>query len=623
MTSRGPHGHAPVRDRRGPGRALLVGLAAIVLAGCGERGCGPVVATYHLSSADSLRHPTQTFELRASKRRTENRPPKGQPPPPPGGGQTMKVHPLIAQLVQTAQPGAIDSFLVTFVDTVGPAVRTLGLSKVDLQDHLILRRTPLYDSLAIRLDAMYEAQPISDFWLIHAVFLRMPVRLVDSLAKRNDVIRIEPMLGDPPPQELYGVCGGAMYDMAFLRTHIGSDGYADAGYGPGIIALFDTGVNPQHDLLKGSERVTVFYECTPEGCEPRETQEDLKPPGHGTASAAILTGESDAWPGQEGVTRATLHSYSVYSVNDTGGLQVNLPAAAHAIALAALGQATVLVAEIATTSGGPGALSMSVGEAFEYDQAVVVANGNNGTSLYSPADATHALGVGAYCPISDLYVNEYVHGATGDGRWKPDLTAPTSLHTARKSPNNAMGVYEGTSGATPVVAGAALLLGNRMANGSGAVRPGNLYAALLLAAETDAHQITGSEGAGRVRLPQDGALYWGSFDVKQSEAWEIPIEIETDGDVQIEALIWWPQPGDTPYAETGAALQSDIDLALLDPSGNAVAESASWHEVRERVTGDVPPGSAGKWWTVELYGYGVPAELQEVYWAVWVRSAAD
>ena len=150
--------------------------------------------------------------------------------------------------------------------------------------------------------------------------------------------------------------------------------------------------------------------------------------------------------------------------------------------------------------------------------------------------------------------------------------------------------------------------------------PGHVYAALLLSADSDIARV--EEGAGRVRLPDRGALYWGKLDVAEHESWKIPIEIVASGAATIEALIWWPRSGPEPYTPPTEEWRSDIDLRLLDASGNEKMRSDSAGEVRERVFDEVPAGSSGKWWSIDIYGYSVPGtEKQPVYWAVWVRDA--
>jgi hypothetical protein len=183
-----------------------------------------------------------------------------------------------------------------------------------------------------------------------------------------------------------------------------------------------------------------------------------------------------------------------------------------------------------------------------------------------------------------------------------------------------MGEYGGTSGATPFVGGAALLLGNRMATGGVTVRPGNVYAALLLAADSDISAP--EEGAGRVHLPDDGAITWGTVEVSELEAWSLPIEITTANAANIEVVVWWPRSGATAYALPGATGFADIDLYLYDPAGNEVAKSIEVGAVCERTSGEVPSGSSGKWWSAKVYGYAVPGGgTQTVYWAVSVRDA--
>jgi len=75
-------------------------------------------------------------------------------------------------------------------------------------------------------------------------------------------------------------------------------------------------------------------------------------------------------------------------------------------------------------------------------------------SLGSPADAERALAVGATYWFDDRLEPYSSRGPTTDGRFKPDMTAPTDVDTASYNPE----AFVGTSAATPHVTGAAALV---------------------------------------------------------------------------------------------------------------------------------------------------------------------
>lgn len=96
---------------------------------------------------------------------------------------------------------------------------------------------------------------------------------------------------------------------------------------------------------------------------------------------------------------------------------------------------------------------------------VCTAMGNEGTTdwyyLIAPADANTTLSVGGSTASGDLW-DQSSHGPTFDGRTKPEVLARGSLTRGAASPEDHLGEgyrdFDGTSVATPLVAGAAALL---------------------------------------------------------------------------------------------------------------------------------------------------------------------
>jgi subtilisin family serine protease len=121
--------------------------------------------------------------------------------------------------------------------------------------------------------------------------------------------------------------------------------------------------------------------------------------------------------------------------------------------------------------------------------------------IRSPGTAEAALTVGAVRD-DDAMANFSFRGPTGDGRLKPDLTAPGVDITAARSkdaPGGAdqrYGTLSGTSMATPHVAGAAAIMAQRHPDWSGQ----QLKAALMASARPNPAHGVYDQGAGRLAV---------------------------------------------------------------------------------------------------------------------------
>jgi serine protease AprX len=123
----------------------------------------------------------------------------------------------------------------------------------------------------------------------------------------------------------------------------------------------------------------------------------------------------------------------------------------------------VIVAEMQGGGDDLSAISRAADAAFDAGAVVIAANGNNGPSastVNTPANAHRVIGVGNFDVQTQNQVTSQSRGPAPDGRFKPDIQAPTNTETASNAFDTAFRSFGGTSGATPYAAGAAALLRN-------------------------------------------------------------------------------------------------------------------------------------------------------------------
>ncbi len=606
---------------------------ALVGSGCGfnARGGGES-ATYYRVRVDSLGATPAVVRLRSIVRRHGRGARKAgfRPPARPVG----KVDSLVWKAVRD-RPGRRDTVLVTFRDPLlrqfVPGAGRRDSARVGLLTHghgpgaglaagLAGARDSSYDRLVAELARDYRAREIRRYWLIQALLLEMPLdsAAVASLARRPDVLSIEPLRGGPPPQVRMGPCGTTGETAAYASAMLGIERLRAAGLARGRIGLIDTGVLPTHTLLAQSGRLRRFLDCTDpskDRCEETSTQADAHPPGHGTASAALLVGDDPADERHRGLTDALLDSYRVYVTSGTTSA-VTTDAAVKAFEDAVEQGFEVIVAEVALSPVG--ALAQQVLRAYGRGTLVVAANGNESGIVSGPASSPLAVGTGAYCVHTNRFVKELAHGRTADGRIKPDITAPSSVYTAGRTGSGAMtstdmSSYNATSGATPFAAAAALSL---LGGVGTAPDPGAALAMMVLCGEKG--KVDPEEGAGPVRLPADGVLRWGKEGLSNGDTVTIQLDVEEPA-AGMEVAIWWPEFGQGDGGLPSFEERADIDLEVVSPSG-ARGASADWGSAFERVSIPADPPVSGTW-TLRLIGFWVPGEPRQVYWAAWARPA--
>jgi serine protease AprX len=468
---------------------------------------------------------------------------------------------------------------------------------------LTARRRAGYQAISADL-ARLGVRTLDTYWLMKGMVVDAPNSALAALAQRADVSYVQPVVTrEPPPDSEPG------NDEFFARYAMRTDGFYNLGQTSGYIGILDTGVRSTHTLFNNPSKPWIREDLVhPSSPNP---EDDWPDGGHGTSTAAILTGNSNLGDRFHGVTGITVDSFKVY---DTVGL--NSDAAVKGFQRSVQVLDRVVVAEIQYTIHDYEGIATAADQAFDAGAVVIAANGNHGLSdtgvpvagsVDSPALAQKVLGIGAIDVMSGETQGYESRGPTADGRTKPDLQAPTNVETASNAGDTATRVFGGTSAATPHAAGAAALIRNYLRGSNFDIDPASVYAFMLAAGSnfngsSILPPVDNTIGVGPVRLPEAPTTWQSSANtVGNQETLSLPITVKPSSS-QLKVAIWWPEPPDT---------HDDIDLAIYDPSGTFRGGSASFDGVFERAS-VVGPMAAGNW-TVQVRGYNVPSGAQRVH----------
>ncbi|MDH6626444.1 subtilisin family serine protease [Streptomyces sp. LBL] len=331
-----------------------------------------------------------------------------------------------------------------------------------------------------------------------------------------------------------------------------------SGYdGKGVtIAVLDTGVDQTHPDLADREIAEKNFGSSPD---------NVDRVGHGTHVASIAAGSGAKSGGRyKGVAPgAKILDGKVLDDSGSGsesgiiaGMQWAVDQHANVVNLSLGGTDT---AGIDPLEEAVNTLSAKSGTLF------VIAAGNSGPlagTIGSPGSAAAALTVGAVDKQNRIATFSSV-GPTQDGSLKPDLTAPGRFIVAAKAAEGVIGTpagdgyvsLNGTSMATPHVAGAAAILAQRHPDWTGQ----QLKQALVSSAKPTAGLTAQQQGTGRV-------------DVARAVAQTVSSEVSSVG----FGTQQWPHTDDTPltkritYRNTGtSAVTLGLSVRATDADGKS------------------------------------------------------
>ncbi len=551
------------------------------------------------------------------------------------GEKIDKLHPKVKTWLKKQPGDKIVQFVVTLIDTLTlpifpepvpnePLTTPANKEKIAKAHALVQeirnRRDREYAKLKQEIKKFDDTSIIKTYWLINGFVAESPLSVVLEIAKRPDVLYIAPVIsGEKPP------VAPPNNKVIHGRQKIGSDAFLNSGLEGGWIALLDTGIKESHYLLSA---LTGIIDPKMDLALSGNTNDGYIN-GHGTSTAAIIAGH-DSSGEYQGVTKPTvMGNFKVYI-----GAGLNTDAAVTGFQWANLFLQKVIVAEIQADGTDYDQISTAADHSFDIGAVVIAANGNAGSTepVKSPANAHKVIGVGAFNVETEATDGAQSHGPTADGRFKPDIQAPTDTETAGTT--SLLHTYGGTSGATPYAAGAALLFRNmilKSVNGLewDPVDPGYVYALLILSGQTtvdlselpDPNCEINKKGAGPILLPSNGVVDWSYVDLNSTDnTEEIPLDIDSDF-AGIDAAIWWPE-SDSFSGGTRTNQHNNLDLHIVGPSGNLVASSELVNSVFERAVFINDTGAPSDDWKLRIQGTTLNFSPQKVYWAVYIRNSS-
>jgi serine protease AprX len=472
-----------------------------------------------------------------------------------------------------------------------------------------------------------------------------PVDTVWRLAARADVVHIEPERHAAPMQD-----ANPNNDEEQARFRMSTDLYVNAGFNGNLggwwVGIVDSGVRASHQLLANPDRIDWLRDCVNGGANCDQTQNPGYNTGdvcvgqgftgHGTSVASIVGGTNALGIDFEGVSDVWMDSWRIFGAPSMQGNVLNCWAPAGAMERG-VDRAAWAGDDVVNVSGGVAgtstdAFSTAADTAFTtYNQAVFAANGN-GTlnqvpawfSAWSPARAHKAFGVGAYDVDTLAQYPEQLRGPSEDFRIKPDVQGPYNVETglaqcagcSGATCDQCVGLFGGTSSATPQISGAAIVLKHFLWSNGLESNAGNMYAGLLASGNSPGGFPSNITGSGPTVLGHRsrtcGMVMEGSGNLSQGQLWHIYFNRQASHS-DLRAAIWYPE---------GTNYHNQLYLYLYDPNGNQVMNDTQTNHVWHVVERQGSLGISGNW-RITIQAFNVPVGPQKVYYYVFNRQCAQ
>lgn len=505
----------------------------------------------------------------------------------------LKLHPEVSRVLRDG---------VTHDALPGPPLLRVGTVTDDVRDRLSR------DARRLGLEQVHEDQV--------SLWFEGDLHTALDLAALDEVLAIGPgWLQDSPTHD---------ESMPLVYADRARVSFTDAGFlGVGArVAIADSGYQVEHESLPPVSGTASFVS---QGCNgPLDPLDD--PYGHGTHVAGTVLGRgADEFDANRGVAPWVDDIWIARIFADDGGAGDTLGSI--------YWMAETADADVSSNSwgccdadsdllcwwnslhGGTGFTAVAADAmAWQTGITYVFAAGNNGAAciddtgsptpcISAPADAKNVIAVAATRDAAfalDQRAGFSSVGPTRDGRNKPDIAAPGQwIRSADSSDPTGYVDYQGTSMATPHVAGAVALLMDAVPDTDR--RPDAVKALLRATAVPIRTGLPDDQvGAGRMevaklvgdRAQSDGWLRGLGLGpaLSEGETASFTLNVPVDSDRLTVVLSWTEPPS---WLLAGQASYNDLDLELVPPSGATSLTSTSGVDTVETVTLNNP--EAGDW----------------------------
>ena len=406
-----------------------------------------------------------------------------------------------------------------------------------------------------------------------------------------------------------------------------TDGQPTYSAGDVVVAVIDTGIDATHPQLDDG-KVLEFADCVDSSCD--TTPAPFDDDGHGTHVAGTVAGDGEGNALYRGVAPgAALVGVKVLNGSGSGteaGVIAGIQWAVDNRALWGIEVLNLSLGADGCFNADEGMISQAVNDAVTAGLHVFVAAGNAGPDLCTvgaPGVATSVVTVGAMADLGTREVPEdrqrpgfglawfSSRGPTLDDQVKPDVVGPGVDITSAEAGTGGYVAFQGTSMATPFVAGVAALMLDHAPTRTPAEVKQILRTTAIDWGRGGIFHVPGTTGPdvdyGAGRLDAFAAIKT-LGGTTLGDPPPVPMHDVVDGSLAATgAALAHPVQVTTPEFPLSATLimtdfdidfgLPDFDLCLVAPNGTTVL-SSSLDITRQEEVGTAPPLAPGTYYVV-------------------------